>query len=503
MERTRPGYTGVSSSDQNVPMTPMAQDILAAGLSSENAVHFGPGGDVSLHPDLRRYYDIQSQLVLAIYPKIGKPWMFGVHQCSRERVWTEQDKTLLKAMGGRIQDTLNNLLFLRDLRVSEEKFRTVANYTYDWEYWRSPGGGYHWVSPSCERISGYTAEEFMAEPGLRIMDIIHPGDAKAWEAHMWDVDCRHPTYCELEVRIIHKTGEVVWIFHSCVSICDENGIYLGRRGCNRDITSRRQMEEQLRQSEDRYRSLAETTDTGYVIIDHQGRVMEANAEYVRLTGYRQMDEILGRSVLEWTAPYELEKNAEAVARCLRDRDIRNLEIDYRWPDGRIMPIEINATVQGEGETIQIITLCRDITQRKKAEAAMLKAKEEAEAANRAKSIFLANMSHEIRTPLNGVLGMLQLLEKENLGPAQGEYVSMAHESANRLNRLLGDILDISRIDAGKLDLVAKRFDPVDLLAEALAMFAHSARVKRIALTSETADSLPAFLLGDEARILQN
>ena len=139
---------------------------------------------------------------------------------------------------------------------------------------------------------------------------------------------------------------------------------------SRDMTARKAAAAALHASEEKYRKLVETTATGYLILDWQGRVADANAEYVRMTGHKELGEILGRSVTEWTADHEKQRNAEAVARCLKDGFIRNLLIDYADKSGRITPIEINATVEGKGKELHIVSLCRDITARKLAEAAL-------------------------------------------------------------------------------------------------------------------------------------
>jgi len=134
-----------------------------------------------------------------------------------------------------------------------------------------------------------------------------------------------------------------------------------------DITERKRAEAELKSREELYKALIETTGTGYVIIDTDGKVLDANPEYVRLTGHHTPEEIIGRSVVEWTARYEVEKNAEAVKKCARDGYIRNLEIDYVDLNGKIIPVEINATVVETKGTPRILTLCRDITERKQAE----------------------------------------------------------------------------------------------------------------------------------------
>jgi two-component system, cell cycle sensor histidine kinase and response regulator CckA len=138
----------------------------------------------------------------------------------------------------------------------------------------------------------------------------------------------------------------------------------------RDITERKQAEDAFRESEKKYRVLVETTDTGYVILDLEGRVLDANPEYVRLTGHKALLEILGRRVIEWTAQYDIARNTEEISKCLKEGFVRNLEVDYVNKDGKPTPIEINATTLQTAEGIRIVTLCRDITERKRAVEAL-------------------------------------------------------------------------------------------------------------------------------------
>jgi PAS domain S-box-containing protein len=143
---------------------------------------------------------------------------------------------------------------LERLRQSEEKYRTVADYTYDWEYWRAPDGALLYMSPSCERITGYRAEEFLADPGL-LARIAHPDDPEKLSGHVHDPDVarggdeRH----QQDFRIVTRGGETRWIAHACVRVYGSDGQYLGRRASNRDITERKGAEElhlaQLRLSE--------------------------------------------------------------------------------------------------------------------------------------------------------------------------------------------------------------------------------------------------------------
>jgi PAS domain S-box-containing protein len=135
----------------------------------------------------------------------------------------------------------------KELQESEDKFRTVADNTYDWEYWRGIDGSLVYISPSCERITGYSAEEFMQDPGL-LTRVVHPDDRGNFTHHVEEDDATGTAKWECGMhtfRIIAKSGEEYWIGHVCHEVFDMEGESIGRRACNRDITANRQAEEKL------------------------------------------------------------------------------------------------------------------------------------------------------------------------------------------------------------------------------------------------------------------
>ncbi len=134
---------------------------------------------------------------------------------------------------------------------------------------------------------------------------------------------------------------------------------------------RKRAEEAMLESEERYRAVIETTNTGFVALDEQGRVLNANLNYVQMVGYPSVDKIIGRQVTEWTAPYDIERNRTEVGKCFEKGSVKSLEIDYKRADGTIVPIEINANAVQTKNGRMILTLCRDITERKRAEQRIL------------------------------------------------------------------------------------------------------------------------------------
>ena len=135
-------------------------------------------------------------------------------------------------------------LIEENLRKSEERFRTLAEFTYDWETWRGPDGRYIYVSPSCERITGYGQEEFMVDPDL-LFRITHPEDREKIRGHQ-QPGFRRGEVGHLDFRIISKAGDVRWISHYCQDVYDKDGAWLGRRASNREISKRKEAEEELR-----------------------------------------------------------------------------------------------------------------------------------------------------------------------------------------------------------------------------------------------------------------
>jgi len=177
---------------------------------------------------------------------------------------------------------------VKTLKESDEKFRAVASHTYDWEYWKGVDGSILYCSPSCQRISGYTAEQFQQDPDLLIR-LIHPDDRDRYKHnHDFDASGLAPSDCQsMDFRIHTASGEERWIAHVCQEIFDEQGVSLGRRACNRDITIRRTIEESLSASQTELQTIYDNAPVMLCLVNTERRVIYANHAFTLFTGIAQ------------------------------------------------------------------------------------------------------------------------------------------------------------------------------------------------------------------------
>ncbi|BAH76213.1 PAS domain S-box protein [Solidesulfovibrio magneticus] len=272
------------------------------------------------------------------------------------------------------------------------------------------------------------------------------------------------------------------------------------------VVERRQAEESLRKSDERLSLALMAANDGMWDWDISSGTTYFSPRYYTMLGYQPgefpSDFDTWKSLLH---PDDVEHAIHIVSESLNNSE--GFEIDFRmrtksgdwsWILGRGRVVETDA----EGHAKRMVGTHVDINERKRSQADLLSAKLQAEAANKAKSEFLANMSHEIRTPLNGILGMLQLLQTTEPNEEQNEYLTGATRSTKRLTRLLSDILDISRIEAGRMDVVETEFDIYQLQDSIREIFYTEAQGKGLVLDFIWDDELPTVLIGDEARLRQ-
>ncbi len=349
-------------------------------------------------------------------------------------------------------------------------------------------------------LFGYTIEDIPTLDDWR--EKAYPDPAYRREViAQWDaaLDSRRDDAREIpsaEYRVTCKDGQVRDILITGMTI--EHGLL----ACFVDITERKRFETHLAEREEQLRLFVEHAPAAIAMFDRDMVYLAVSRRWI--DDYKLDDRnVLGRSHYE-IFPEIPQRWKRIHQQCLAGAIERADSDPFVRLDGNTQFVswEIRPWLTPDGAIGGIVCFSEDVTLRKQAETAMLEAKNAAEAANRAKSEFLANMSHEIRTPLNGLLGMLQLLHTTTLDAEQEEYAQMAIRSGNRLTRLLSDILDLSRIEAGRLPIVVAPFRLANVVQALRETFAPFCKEKRLQLVFETDAALPEWLLGDELRIRQ-
>ncbi len=267
----------------------------------------------------------------------------------------------------------------------------------------------------------------------------------------------------------------------------------------------------IRESEERYRTVVRSVGEGVIFQAANGEILSWNKEAERIFGLAEAD-ALGQTSLsrDWQTfhpdgsifPGEDHPSMRALKTGKPSRDVL---MRVERSDGGSSWIKINAEPifsEDESGPYAVIISFSDVTALRHVEQDLLRAKEAAEAANQAKSEFLAVMSHEIRTPLNGVMGMLQLAQTTELDAEQEEYVDSALSASRSLLRILSDILDMSRIEAGVMEISREPFKIEDVIQPMLGAFSDIAKQKGLTLDVRTDAATPEFLLGDAGRIRQ-
>ena len=234
-----------------------------------------------------------------------------------------------------------------------------------------------------------------------------------------------------------------------------------------------------------------------VIRDTEGRIVRANQAWETALGYK-VEELVGQPMLAFIHPEDAPPSRERMVLADAEGDIIGFINRYRHKDGSYRCFEWRACKMGD----LVFGVARDVTERLAFEAELKAAKLAAEAANRAKSDFLANMSHEIRTPLNGVIGVAAALTQTGLTPEQREMVQLVQSSGEMLERLVSDVLDVSKIEAGRLELETRAFDLRGELDGVIEINRCRAHDKGLTFRVEYGETARGGFHGDPTRIKQ-
>jgi PAS domain S-box-containing protein len=353
---------------------------------------------------------------------------------------------------------------------------------------------------------GYSREE------MRQLSLLDIQDSDTWPVVMKEIALlEEENQVNFDSRHKTKTGEVREVSINLTRL--DFGLRPLLLAMIHDMTERKQNEEAIRQSEKRYRLLAENSTDMISRHTPEGDYLYASPACERLLGYTQQ-ELIGRNAFELFHPEDLEAisiSHEKLQHIEKD-DVASVTYRIQKKDGswiwfetlsKTVYIEDASDIEDGKNTFQeIMAVSRDVSERVKMSQALAMAKDEAEEANRAKSSFLANMSHEIRTPLNAVLGYNELINRNIRDKELKEYSDQIEKSGRILLMLIGDILDISRIEAGRLELSYEPFDPRQLSSDIESMFSLEAQRRGLEFIVDIEETVPQTIVLDESRLRQ-
>ena len=353
------------------------------------------------------------------------------------------------------------------------------------------------VNDAAVESYGYSKEELLSMNiyNLRVRDTMHP------EEHFSGSIDKGISY---EIMHRRKDGSKFPVEVSAISTSLDGELIV--LSIIRDISERMTINTALKQSEEKFRTLFDKTfDAVYLLEvvedeDILARVIEANSIATHTLGYSR-EEFIGTSVFKINS-VQSNSNKKSILKELIEKKTLLYEATHISKYGKEIPVEINSHYFENNNKKYILSVARDISERKKAEENLKKAKEEAEAANKAKSQFLANMSHEIRTPINGIVGMIDLTLLTDLNTEQRENLTIAKSCAGSLLNVINDVLDFSKIEAGKLNIVNLDFNLKKLINDIIR--AHSVHVeqKGLTLNYKLSSDVPTYIVGDQNRLQQ-
>jgi PAS domain S-box-containing protein len=373
------------------------------------------------------------------------------------------------------QRDVTNLKVARETRLVATRYREPLEYTPDATLIVNVTGRIVLANAQAQQVFGHSQEELLGQP---VEVLLPPRYRKSHLGHR-SVFFEHPRTramgADLELFGMRKNGDEFPVEISLSPLDTEEGRMV--MCAVRDVTERKEAQ---RRSDRKFRDLLESAPDAMVIVDGSGSVVLVNSQAVRLFGYPR-EELLGRPV-EILVPERFRQahgqHRHGFFNHPRPRQMgAGLDLYGLRKDGSEFPLEISLSPIQTEEGLLIASAIRDATERKRAELLL-------QEANRLKSEFLANMSHELRTPLNGILGFSELLFDDRFGPLtakQREYVGDINDCGQHLLQLINDVLDLSKVEAGRMEVHAEPFSPDVAIASVYTVVGPLARRKQVRL----------------------
>lgn len=367
-------------------------------------------------------------------------------------------------------------------------------------------GHYRFVNLSLVQMLGYDSAVQLLTEGRTADSFYHdPLDRDRFQRRI----AKTGTVRAFISRAVRRDGSLFWVSENASELRDAQGDLIGYVGSMTDVTELLETQAKLSETEADYQRIFERATEGIYRSSLDGKQLRSNPALYRLNGYDSEEDLL-RAVQDIATEWYVDPSRRAEFSRQMDEfgSVKDFESEvYRHKTRERIWISENAHLvrDEDGQPLFYEGTVQEITDRKAAELELHKTKDAAEAANRAKSRFLANMSHELRTPLNSIIGFTELIQMEPHGPIGSptyfDYLGDVRKSAVMLLQLIDDILDIAKLDAGKLNIARAPMDLAEIIQDTVAIMAPRATKAALAITTQVAKDLPP-LIGDARRVRQ-
>ena len=409
--------------------------------------------------------------------------IYRTNQPSGKTIWVEGKATPQKLEDGSIiwhgfiQDISERKIAAEALRESETNLKRILVNLQDAYFQADLSGNFTFVNPSAVAMYGYDSiGEMLGLPASSLY-----ADKKVRE-HLIESISISGKIKDYEGRGLKKDGSSFWVSMSVQFVRDHNDQIIGTEGVVRDISDRKQKEEQIL----KFSQAVEQSPASIILTDTKGNVEYANPKALKITGYT-LEELKGKNPRIFGSGEKPKSDYENLwATILSGKEWRGefhnkkKNGDLFWELASISPI-----INKKGEIINFLAVKEDLTRNKQIEKDLIAAKEHAEESDRLKSAFLANMSHEIRTPMNGILGFAGLLKEPGIsGEKQQKYIEIIEKSGDRMLNIINDIVDISKIESGTMKIYITVTDINEKIENLYQFFKPEAEAKNIQFSVE-------------------
>ncbi len=415
--------------------------------------------------------------------------------CSLSATLGKDERTDKHYIDLTIEDISKRKEFEKNLIESKELFRTVFNNTAAAITVTDKNERIIAWNPYAEKLLGLDKEIFFNKP---VKELYPPQEWK----RLRSFNIRESgTKTDIETQAFHKDGTLLDVNVSISVLKDIEGNVIGAIGIMRDITSQKIAEKRIKDSERKIRVILDNSAAGITLIDKEEKIISWN-KYAEIMLEMNEADLYNRPVKSLYPQEEWLKIRKANIRKLGGK--KHIETKVMTKNGNILDIDlsINILKDSNEEIIGSVGIMQDITEQKKFQEMLIQAKLAAEQANSTKSLFLSNMSHEIRTPMNAIMGMIDLTLDTALTEEQRDNLNVAKDATDNLLRLINDILDLSKAEAGKIVLENIEFNLHNVLKNVTKGLGVIARDKSLEIELEIDESVPETLSGDPVRLRQ-